>query len=257
MQRKPWKLWRSWKSWGIGIAAVVCGAGVLWFAGQDRDGELRQVAVSGQTGSAPVAAPRENPTPRAKMLHDLGLLQLPAGAEVAVVEFDDLECPSCAHAMPIVHAAAARFGVPLVHHDFPLTEIHVWSFDAAVTARYLQDKISLQAADEFRRDVFANQAQIAGKDDLTQFTGRWFQAHALLRPFVMDADGSCENEVRADRALGDRMGIAQHGTPCIFVVTKTSATVVDDLTQLDLAIQTGLGQAAEVPRGTERLAKPV
>src|SRR6202012_4226048 len=110
-------------------------------------------------------------------------------------------------ALPVVHAAVAQYKVPLVHRDYPLTEIHVWSFDAAVTARYIQDKISAQLADEFRKDVFANQNIIANKDDLFRFTGKWFQAHNQSLPFVMDPSGACQNEVKADRALGDRIGV--------------------------------------------------
>ena len=32
-----------------------------------------------------------------------------------------------------------------------------------VTARYLQDKVSKQAGDDFRRDVFAHQTEIVSK----------------------------------------------------------------------------------------------
>ena len=32
--------------------------------------------------------------------------------------------------------------------------LHIWSLDAAITARYLQDKVSFQAAEDYRRAVF-------------------------------------------------------------------------------------------------------
>jgi len=220
------------------IVVVVCVGIGLWVANRPHDDTSADGAVPVLTS---LATQGKSAAPdRGRSLHDLWLLKPPAGAEVAVYEFDDLECPSCAHALPIVHAAVEHHGVPLVHRDFPLTEIHVWSFDAAVTARYLQDKVSAKMADEFRRDVFAGQSLIASKDDLAQFTGRWFQAHGLMRPFVIDADGSCENEVRADRALGERIGVGAHGTPCIFVVTQQSAVLVDDVTQLDRTIEAAL-----------------
>src|ERR1700726_1120635 len=100
---------------------------------------------------------------------DTSMLRAPAGAPVAIYEFEDLECPACARAFPIVHAAIERYKIPLVRHDFPL-KMHIWSFDAAVTARYLQDKVSPKIAEDFRRDVFANQMSIASKDDLESFT---------------------------------------------------------------------------------------
>jgi protein-disulfide isomerase len=80
------------------------------------------------------AQTKSSPQPPAKA-DAVSALKPPAGAKVAIVEFDDLECPSCAHAVPIIEKAAAQYKIPVVHHDYPLTEIHVWSFDAAVTAR--------------------------------------------------------------------------------------------------------------------------
>ncbi|WP_433967593.1 DsbA family protein [Tunturiibacter gelidiferens] len=72
---------------------------------------------------------------------DTSMLRAPAGSPVAIYEFEDLECPACSHAFPIVHAAVDKYKIPLLRHDFPL-RMHVWSFDAAVIARYIQDKIS-------------------------------------------------------------------------------------------------------------------
>ena len=94
---------------------------------------------------------------------DTSMLKPPAGAKVAVVEFEDLECPACANAAPIVHAAVKQYHVPLVRYDFPL-KMHVWSFDAAVYARWMQNKVSPTVADEYRAAVFANQMSIASKD---------------------------------------------------------------------------------------------
>jgi protein-disulfide isomerase len=101
--------------------------------------------------------------------HDTSILKPPAGAKVAIYEFEDLECPACAQAFPLVHAAAAQYKVPLVRRDYPWP-FHAWSFDAAVTARYIEDTISPSLADTFRGDVFANQASIASKEDLDRFT---------------------------------------------------------------------------------------
>ena len=132
-------------------------------------------------------------------LRDGSPLKPPAGAKVAIWEFDDLECPACAHEIPIVHAAAERYKIPVVHHDYPW-KFHVWSFEAAVTARYLQDSVSPRLADEFRRDVLANQNMISSRDDLSQFTRKWFQAHGQSMPFVMDASKLQERSEGGPRA---------------------------------------------------------
>jgi len=202
------------------------------------------------SGSSVVQAPQALPAPVAQKFKDTSMLRPPAGATVAIYEFDDLECPSCAHALPILHAAAAQYKIPIVHHDFPLTEIHLWSLDAAVTARYLQDKVAASTADEFRRDVFAHQNEITGKDDLARFTQSWFDAHGQKLPFVLDADGNCHNEVAADRALGERLGVPS--TPCIFVVTEHGFAYVADVSQLYQTIDAAMAEMRSAVSVVER-----
>ena len=238
----------------VAIAAVlVLGAGLyVWHAESSGD-----ETTATPLAEIPAPAPLPLPPPAAEKFKDTSMLRAPAGVKVAIYEFDDLECPVCARAVPTLHAAAEHYGIPLIHHDYPLTEIHVWSFDAAVTARYLQDKVSPDAAEAYRRDLFAHQADISTKEDLERFTKGWFQANGQAMPFVMDENGSCSNEVKADRALGDRIGVGQHGTPCIFVVTQTGWTLVPTIDQLTQAIDAAMAQTAasvETARTEERKA---
>jgi protein-disulfide isomerase len=116
---------------------------------------------------------------------DTSMLRAPAGSKVAIYEFEDLECPACARAFPITRAAAEKYKIPMLHHDFPL-KMHIWSFDAAVIARYLQDKVSPQLAEDYRRAVFASQMSIASKEDLNAFSQKFFKAHGQAMPFVID-----------------------------------------------------------------------
>ncbi len=160
---------------------------------------------------------------------DTSVLRAPAGVPVAIYEFEDLECPACARAFPITRAAAEKYKIPLLHHDFPL-KMHIWSYDAAVIARYIQDKISPQAAEDYRRAVFANQTSIASKDDLNAFTQKYFQSHGREMPFVIDPSGRFAAEVHADYTLGERVGLTQ--TPTIFIVTQKGYEQVSDVTQL-------------------------
>ncbi len=160
---------------------------------------------------------------------DTSVLRAPAGSPVAIYEFEDLECPACARAFPITRAAAGKYKIPMMHHDFPL-KMHIWSFDAAVIARYIQDKISPQAAEDYRRAVFEAQASIASKEDLNAFSQKYFQAHGREMPFVIDPSGRFTAEVRADYTLGERVGLTQ--TPTIFIVTQKGYEQVSDVTQL-------------------------
>jgi len=170
---------------------------------------------------------------------DTSMLRAPAGSRVAIYEFEDLECPACAHAFPVVHDAVAKYKIPLLRHDFPL-KMHIWSFDAAVIARYIQDKISPQAAEDYRRAVFANQISIASKEDLNAFTQKYFQSHGRVMPFVIDPNGLFAAEVRADQTLGERVGLTQ--TPTIFIVTQKGYTQVSDVSQLYAMLDTAIAE---------------
>ena len=143
------------------------------------------------------------------------VLKPPAGAHVAIVEFADLECPMCARENPVLEQAAAKYHVPWMRHDFPLPQ-HTWSFQAAVNARWF-DQEPKHLGDAYRDAVFANQNNIETKDDLHQFTEKFAQQHGVALPFLIDPQGKLEAEVRADYALGERLGV--HQTPTVWVVT--------------------------------------
>src|SRR5271156_612244 len=186
-----------------------------------------------------IAVPATVPVLAQTAFKDTSMLRAPAGSRVAIFEFEDLECPACARAFPIVHAAVDKYKIRLVRHDFPL-KMHVWSFDAAVIARYIQDKISPQAAEEYRRAVFANQTSIASKDDLNTFTQKYFQSHGREMPFVIDPNGLFAAEVHADQTMGERVGLTQ--TPSIFIVTQKGYTQVNDVTQLYAMLDTAIAE---------------
>ena len=206
---------------------------------------------------APALAQTSAPPNTGTAFKDTSMLKPPPGARVAIFEFEDLECPACAHAFPITRAAAEHYKIPLLHHDFPL-RMHIWSLDAAITARYLQDKVSPQAAEDYRRAVFANQNSIASKEDLQNFTRHYFQSHGREMPFVVDPTGQFAREVHADYELGERVGLTQ--TPTIFVVTPKHWVQVTDVNQLYQTIDTALAEtpAAATPARSNlhRPAKP-
>ncbi|HZY62544.1 MAG TPA: thioredoxin domain-containing protein [Edaphobacter sp.] len=181
------------------------------------------------------SAPPNTGTP----FKDTSMLKPPAGARVAIIEFEDLECPACAHAFPIVHQAVEHYKIPLVRRDFPL-KMHIWSLDAAIIARYMQDKISPQVAEAYRGAVFANQTAIASKEDLQNFTRSYFQKHGLQMPFVVDPTGQFAREVHADYELGEKLGLNE--TPTIIVVTPKHWTQVTDINQLYATIDTALAE---------------
>lgn len=160
-----------------------------------------------------------NPGTQTTPVHNAAPLRPPAGARVAIVEFEDLECPDCARANPVVKEAVEKYHIPWVRHDFPLP-FHTWSFDAAVDARWFDTK-SKKLGDDFRDAVFAAQATIQSRDDLRNFALKFAQEHKLAFPFVVDPQGRLAQLVKADYDLGQSVGI-QH-TPTIWVVTNRTS----------------------------------
>ena len=156
--------------------------------------------------------------PATTPVHDPAALKPPAGARVAIVEFEDMECPDCANANPLLREAAAKYSIPWVRHDFPLP-FHAWSFQAAVNARWFDTK-SKKIGDDYRDAVFANQPSIANLDVLRQFTENFAKTHNIALPFAIDPQGKFAAEVKADYALGQRIGI-EH-TPTIWITTANS-----------------------------------
>jgi Thioredoxin len=188
------------------------------------------VATTLTFNAVPGIAQRAAPAGTGDSFKDTSMFKPPAGARVAIVEFEDLECPACSHAFPIVHAAAAHYNIPLVRYDFPLGGAHIWSLDAAVWARYLQDKVSPKTAEDYRGAIFAAQMGISSKDDMLSFTRRFFQSHGVQMPFVADPTGQLLKEVKADRAVGERMGL-EH-TPTIIVCSQREWVHVTDVSLL-------------------------
>lgn len=148
---------------------------------------------------------------------DTSLLRPPKGSRVALLVFEDYQCPDCARAAPVLHEAARKYDIPLVQYDFPLP-MHNWSFDAAVNARYFDTK-SKKLGDDYRLFIFANQPQITPQN-LRGMTERFAADNKVAFPFVVDPSGEFAAKVKADYAIGQRVGI-EH-TPTIYVVSDTT-----------------------------------
>jgi protein-disulfide isomerase len=185
------------------------------------------LAIATGVAFTPVSARAQKivgPAPE-KPIKDTSMIKPPPGAKVAIYEFEDLECPMCAHTHPIVLAAVEHYKISFIRKDYPLS-IHIWSTDAAIWARYLQDKVSPKMGDDYRTAVFASQTAIASKDDMLNFTRRFFQQHGLQMPFVVDPAGQFRKEVFEDKAVGDKVGVSQ--TPTLFVCTDHNWVLVTE-----------------------------
>jgi protein-disulfide isomerase len=148
-------------------------------------------------------------------------LKPPPGAQVAIIEFDDLQCPTCAYYNPTLKQAAANYHIPWIRHDF-IIPYHPWSRGAAVKARWF-DTQNKALGDEYRNEVFANQPDIFNLGALSRFTQQFAAAHGIKLPPDMDPQNKFDAAVTADTDLGKRTGV--DATPTIFVVATTSKGV--------------------------------
>jgi protein-disulfide isomerase len=156
-----------------------------------------------------------NPT----QVHDASALKPPAGSRVAIVEFEDMECPVCGNENPLLRQAVNQYKIPWIRHDFPLP-YHAWSLQAAINARYFDAK-SKKLGDDYRDQVFASQPSITTLDVLRGFTEKFANEHKVgPLPFAVDPQGTFNGQVQADKALGQRIGIDH--TPTIWIVTSQS-----------------------------------
>jgi protein-disulfide isomerase len=142
-------------------------------------------------------------------------LRPPKGSQVAIVVFEDLQCPDCRRATPLVEEASRTYKIPLILHDFPLP-FHSWSYQAAIMARFF-DTHSKAMGNEFRDYIFANQLEIT-PDNLRSYAEKFAAEHKVELPFVVDPGGKLAALVNADKELGKEINI-QH-TPTLYVVSN-------------------------------------
>lgn len=159
------------------------------------------------------------------------VLKPPKGAQIALVVFEDLQCPQCRRAAPLVNQAGKAYKIPIIRHDFPLP-MHSWSYQAALIAHFFDGR-SKQLGNQFRDYIFEHQLEIL-PDNLRGFADKFAAEHKVDLPFVVDPQGKLAADVNAERDLGNRVGI--HQTPTIYVVSSKPQgkpyIEVTDLSQL-------------------------
>lgn len=139
----------------------------------------------------------------------------PKGSQVAIVVFEDLQCPMCRRTAPLVEEASKAYKIPVIRHDFPLP-MHNWSYDAAVMAHFF-DSHSKPLGNDFRDYIFQNQLEINPKN-LRDFAEKFANDHKIDFPFVIDPGGKFAGEVNASKDLGNAIKI--NHTPTVYIVSS-------------------------------------
>jgi len=143
------------------------------------------------------------------------VLRPPKGSQVAIVIFEDLQCPMCRRTAPLVEQASKTYKIPVVRHDFPLP-MHNWSYNAAIMARYF-DTQSKALGNEFRDYIFEHQLEI-NPQTLRSYAENFATGHKTSLPFVIDPSGKLAAEVNADRDLGKAINLDH--TPTVYIVSS-------------------------------------
>jgi protein-disulfide isomerase len=187
---------------------------------------------------------------------DTSELHPPAGSRMAIVVFEDLQCPACAGVDPLLLQAAHNYGLPLVRHDFCIPN-HNWSKEAHIMARYF-DSVSPQLGEEFREYIFFNQTAIY-KTNLRDWADKFGNAHQKPLPAFYDPTGLLRAKVDHDTETAKAMGLTH--TPTIYVVSDSRQTPFVEVTDKGKLFETieqvksALGPAPAAKKKTKAKSK--
>lgn len=141
----------------------------------------------------------------------------PASAPVTIVEYADLQCPTCAQLHQFIERELVpKYGdkVRIVFKEFPLP-MHDWSHTAAI-ANECAYQIDPSAFVAYRTSIFKNQSAItvANVRDLMLQYGEEAGIDRLRLAACLDSKASLPR-IEADRREGEKLGV--DSTPTSFI----------------------------------------
>lgn len=164
---------------------------------------------------------RNQPAPQASLLDAVSAddwQRGKAGSAVTLVEYGDVQCPSCAAVQPTLDELAKRYGdrVNFVYRHFPLTQIHQ---NAEVGATAAEAAARQGKLFEMLDLLYSQQSSWATLPD-AEARARYVQFAKQLKLDVPRFEKDLSSDevkaaVDADRASGDRAGVS--GTPTFFL----------------------------------------
>jgi len=140
-----------------------------------------------------------------------------ADAPVTVIEFSDLQCPSCRRAVSFLEPILDKYKgqVRYVRVDLPLISSHPWAFSAAVMGRAIY-KQKPEAFWQFKKAVYDSQPDL-NVFSLTEFAKGFVQDHELdAKRFAADVDGTDVAQEILD-SVGTSFTIGIQSTPTYMV----------------------------------------
>jgi len=142
----------------------------------------------------------------------------PANAAVTIVEFADLECPTCAATQKFIETKLLpKYGnkIRIVFKEFPLVTIHQWALQAALANECVYE-LDPEDFFHYRSIVFASQSMINADNVRTLLLdfGQRIGVNRLSLAKCLDSRASLPR-VEADMHEGQKLGIMS--TPTLFI----------------------------------------
>ena len=164
-------------------------------------------------------------------------------APVRLLVFSDYMCPACGHfatrVEPQLRAEYVNSGkVQLVYHDFPLVQIHQWSFAAARAGRCAEEQNKFW---EFHDRLFAQQKDWMNSNRMPDDKFREYATGVGLNEQSFTACLNSERHselVSANMALGNQVGVP--GTPALYMNGRFLANEWQDYKDLKKRVEEAL-----------------
>lgn len=142
----------------------------------------------------------------------------PANAPVTIVEFADLECPTCAEMQQFIeHTLLPKYGnkIRIVFKELPLVAIHHWALQAAIAN---ECGYQLNPADyfRFRSIIFESQGMI-NADNIRTLLLDFGQRAGLNRAKLSQCMASKASLPRVEKDLKEAEKLGLNSTPTLFI----------------------------------------
>jgi protein-disulfide isomerase len=152
-----------------------------------------------------------------------------SGAQVAIVEFSDFECPYCKEEAKLLHdnlLSTYPTQVKLYFKEFPLDSVHPWARRAAIAARCVQrqDSPSFWAYHDW---IFGQQEKIT-PDNFRDQVMDWAKGQEKIDGAKL---GACidnkETEPDVDKSVAQGRDLGVNSTPTLFINGRRIDKTID------------------------------
>ena len=187
-----------------------------------------RTVIPAETGSVPAFTIGRNPFQinLDKLVVDGQPSFGPANAPVTIVEFGDLECPSCKAEAPVLRNILPSFypdKVRVVFKDFPLESIHPWARAASDAARCVFRQ-NPQAFWKVYDWFYENQEQIT-PDVLTSKVLEWAGKNGIDAVQLGRCIETKATDAEVARNLAEAHALNLKGTPTLFINGRKTSGV--------------------------------